>query len=84
MLRARDTSAVAFGRQLEAFRAMTPGQRVAIASAMSDEVRALAEAGIRYRQPGYTDAQVAHSLSHILLGPELATKVVRSRLANGR
>lgn len=84
MLRARDTSSAAFERQLEAFRAMTPGERVAIAAAMSDEIRALAEAGIRDRHPGYTDAQVANSLAEILLGPELAAKVDRSRLANAR
>lgn len=84
MLRARDTSTAAFERQLEAFRAMTPSERVAIAAAMSDEIRALAEAGIRDRHPTYTDAQVAKSLSQILLGPELAATVDRSRLANAR
>ena len=84
MLRARDTSAAAHQRQLVAFRAMTPGERLAIAAAMSDEVRALAEAGIRDRHPAYTDAQVAKSLSQILLGPELAAKVDRSRLTHAR
>jgi hypothetical protein len=84
MLRARDTSAAAYQRQLDAFRAMTPGERVAIAAAMSDEVRALAEAGIRDRHPESTDAQVAYMLAEILLGPELAAKVDQSRLANAR
>jgi hypothetical protein len=82
MLRARDPSAAAFGRQLEAYRAMTPGERLAIAAAMSDELRALAESGIRDRHPAYTDAQVANSLAEIFLGPELAAKVDRWRLAN--
>jgi hypothetical protein len=84
MLRARDTSGAAFERQLEAYRAMTPGERVAIAAAMSDEIRVLAEAGIRDRHPAYTDAQVANNLAEILLGPGLAARVERSRLANTR
>ena len=69
MLRARDTSVAAFAQQLDAYRAMTPGERVAIAAAMSDEIRVLAAAGIRDRHPAYTDAEVASSLAAILLGP---------------
>jgi len=84
MLRARDTSEGAFERQLEAYRAMTPAERLAIAAAMSDEIRVLAEAGIRDRHPTYTDAQVADALAKILLGRELADKVDRSRLSRTR
>ena len=84
MLRARDTSAAALERQLEAFRAMTPEERVVIAAAMSDEIRILAEDGIRDRYPAYTDAQVANGLVEILLGPELAATVSRSRLSTTR
>lgn len=84
MLRARDTSAAALERQLKAFRAMTPGERVAIAATMSDEVRTLAEDGIRARHPAYGDAQVANSLAEILLGRELAGIVSRSRHSTTR
>lgn len=63
---------------------MTPGERLAIGAAMSDEIRVLAEAGIRDRHPSYTEAQVADALAQILLGPELAEKVDRSRLAKTR
>lgn len=84
MFRARDTSDAAFQRQLEAFRAMTPGERLAIGAAMSDEIRALTEAGIRDRNTTYTDAQVAGALARILLGPVLAQKVDRARLATTR
>ena len=66
MLRARDTSEEALERQLGAFRSMTPGQRLAIGATMSDEIRALAEAGIRARHPTYTDALVARALEQIL------------------
>lgn len=84
MFRARDTSEAAFERQLKAYRAMTPGERLAIGAAMSDEIRVLAEAGIRDRHPTYTDAQVADALAQILLGPELAKQFDRSRLARTR
>lgn len=84
MLCARDTSEGAFERQLEPFRAMTPGERLAIGATMSDEIRILAEAGIRARHPTYTDAQVAYALAQILLGGELAAKVDRSRLTRTR
>ena len=51
---------------------------------MSDEIRLIAQAGIRDRHPTYTDAQVADDLVEILLGPELARKVDQSRLAKTR
>jgi hypothetical protein len=84
MLRSRDTSERAFEQQLEMFRSMTPGERLAIGAAMSDEIRRLAEAGIRDRHPSYSDTQIGNALAHILLGPELAAKVDQSRLAKRR
>ena len=79
MFRGRDTSAAAFERQIEALRGMTPAERVAIAAAMSDEIRVLVEDGIRARHPGYSDAQVANDLAEIILGRELAARVSLSR-----
>ena len=84
MVRPRDTSEPAFEEQLAAFRAMTPGERSAMGATMSDEVRRIAQAGIRDRHPTYTDAQVADALAEILLGPDLARKVDQSRLAKTR
>lgn len=84
MARPRDTSAAAFERQLATYRAMTPGERLDIAATMSDEIRVLAEAGIRGRHPAYTDPQVADALALILLGPELVDRSARSRLAKIR
>jgi alpha-galactosidase/6-phospho-beta-glucosidase family protein len=84
MFRARDTSDGAFKRQLAAFRAMTPAERLAVGAAMSEEIRVLAEAGIRDRHPTYTEAQVADALAEILLGRELAEKVGRLRLSKPR
>ena len=81
MLRARDTSVAASARQVQALRAMTPGERLAIAADMSHGIRLIAEAGIRDRHPTYSDAQVADALARILLGSELAGTVERARHA---
>jgi hypothetical protein len=72
MPRPRDTSDLAHGRQRDALRAMSPAARLAVAAALSDEVRALAATGIRARRPGDSDAQVAAALARIVLGPDLA------------
>lgn len=63
---------------------MTPAERLAIGAALSDEIRVIAEAGIRHRHPTWTDGQVGEALAWILLGPELARKVDRARLAPAR
>lgn len=47
---------------------MTPEQRLAVAAEMSDEIRAIAESGIRGRHPDYSDDQVGAALVVILLG----------------
>jgi len=64
-----DTSMAALERQRETFRRMTPGERLAVAAEMSDEIRAVTEAGIRGRHPDYSDDQVRAELVGILLGP---------------
>jgi hypothetical protein len=69
-----DTSPTSLERQLEAFRRMTPGQRVAMAAEMSDEIRAVTEAGIRHRHPQYTDDEVRAALAAIVLGREEAAR----------
>jgi len=51
---------------------MTPEQRVAVAAEMSDEIRAVTEAGIRHRHPAYTDDEVRAALAAIVLGRQVA------------
>lgn len=55
-------------RQRKAFRLMTPEHRLALAAEMSDEIRALAESGIRHRHPDFSDDEVREALVEILLG----------------
>jgi hypothetical protein len=74
MGRPLDTSEEAYRRQMDAFRAMWPAERLRIADAMSTEVRTLAEAGIRKRRPGASSEEVSDELARLMLGPELAAR----------
>jgi hypothetical protein len=75
-----DTPPTALERQREAFRRMTPEARVAAAVEMSDEIRAITEAGIRHRHPAFTDDEVLAALAAIFLGRDgVASR--RDRLA---
>ena len=84
MPRPRDTSPLAHGRQRDALRAMSPAARLAVAAALSDEVRALAVAGIRERRPGASDEQVALALARVVLGRDLATAHQRIQADSAR
>jgi hypothetical protein len=63
---------------------MTPEQRVAVAAEMSDEIRAVTEAGIRHRHPGYSDDEARAALAAILLGTGDATRRRARRTSPGR
>jgi hypothetical protein len=84
MPRPRDTSDLAHARQRDALREMSPTARVALAAALSDEVRALAAAGIRARRPGDSEEQVAAALMRIVLGRDLADAAHRVRADSSR
>jgi hypothetical protein len=77
MDRPADTSTDAASVQLSILQRLTGSERVAMAFQMSDEARALTEAGIRYRHPDWTDQQVQDALHVQMLGPELAGRVHR-------
>ena len=79
MPRARDTSDLAHARQRDALREMSPATRLAIAAALSDEVRSLAAAGIRARRPGDSEEHVARAFARIVLGRDLADAAHRVR-----
>jgi hypothetical protein len=77
MIRSGDTSAEAHARQLEAWRRMTPEERLSAAAEMSDALRRLVEAGVRIRHPNATPAQVEAAIAEVLLGPDLAAALRR-------
>ena len=80
MVRPADTTVDAWRVQRDIFRRMSGSKRVAMAFEMSDSARALTEAGIRYRHPDWTDAQVLDAMLERLLGAELARTVRMARL----
>jgi hypothetical protein len=79
-----DTSITARERQRETFRRMTPEQRLAVAAEMSDEIRAVAESGIRQRHPDYSDDEIREALVVILLGREAAARGRARRVSAAR
>jgi hypothetical protein len=79
-----DTSTKAHERQRETFRRMTPEQRLALAAEMSDEIRAVAESGIRQRHPDYSDDEIREALVVILLGRKEAMRGRARRVSAAR
>jgi acyl-CoA reductase-like NAD-dependent aldehyde dehydrogenase len=71
VIRSDDTSAEAHAQQLEAWRRMTPEERLAVAAEMSDALRRLVEAGVRSRHPDATGSEVRALIVAAMLGPEL-------------
>ena len=80
----RDTHDDAWARQMAAFRAMQPQDRLQLALTMSDEVREIAIAGIRVRHPDWTAKQVQEELEELTLGVELARTARRAGNAPAR
>ena len=74
-MRPRDTTPAAHEAQLRCYRRMSGAERVAIAAQLSEDVRAVAMAGIRARHPGYGDREVWYALQRLLLGDELFGRV---------
>lgn len=79
MTRPADTAPEARRIHLDILRGMSGAERVAMAFEMSETARALTEAGIRLRNPQWTDAQVHDELLAVLLGRELAARVRDAR-----
>jgi len=73
MARPIDTSAEAQARQLEAYRAMKPEDRLRLADEMTTEVRTLARSGVRARLGGDpSNEEVDAALARIVLGADVA------------
>jgi len=69
-MRALDTKPEAAAIQEAAYRRLGKIGRLKIAFQLSDLVRALAEAGIRKRNPEYTQQQVTEALTRQLYGAD--------------
>jgi len=75
-MRSRDTTGATHEAQLRCYRAMSGADRVALAAQLSEDVRAVALAGIRARHPEYSDRDAWHALRRLLLGDELFGKAI--------
>jgi LPS sulfotransferase NodH len=69
-VRSADTSTDAHAVQVAAYRRMSPGQRVSMAVAMSEDVNAIAADGVRRRHPGYDADGVRWAVLRLRLGDE--------------
>jgi len=69
-----DTSTDVERRQLESWRAMSPAQKAAIISGLTEAVHRLALAGIRDRYPDASPREQFLRLAIVTLGSELARK----------
>jgi hypothetical protein len=72
---ARDTSPEAHELQLRLYRSMAPERRSELALRMSDDIRRIAEEGIKRRHPEYSERDVRRALVVLLYGREAASKV---------
>lgn len=75
-MHSRDTLPAAHELQLRCYRAMSGAARVALAAQLSEDVRAIAMAGIRTRHPEYSDREALYALQRILLGDELFARAM--------
>ena len=66
MIRSRDTSVAARNVQLQAFRRLSPAERVAIALQMSEEARKVATDGLRHRHPGMSSSEIDDAMRRLL------------------
>jgi hypothetical protein len=82
-MRSRDTTDAAHEAQLRCYRAMSGAARVALAAQLSEDIRAVAMAGIRARHPEYSDRDAWHALRQLLLGDELFFQGAAARPTNG-
>jgi hypothetical protein len=77
-----DTSPTEIERYHAFLRALPPHERMRIADGLCTSVRQLAEAGIRLRHPGASDAEVRLRLAVRMYGREAVERVLGSAPAD--
>lgn len=83
MLAPKDTTPRASEQQVRRLRSMGPEERLRRSLEMSDDLREIAEAGIRARHPGYAEQEVREELEVLVLGSGLTSAFRRARLIPG-
>jgi len=74
-----DTHPDIAARQMARWRAMSPSEKLELVRALNLSLLELERAGIRMRQPGITDQEIARIVADRRLGVELAEKVYGPR-----
>jgi hypothetical protein len=67
-VRSADTTPEAHSRQIDTYRSMSPDRRVSVAVAMSEDVFAIVEEGIRARHPDYDERRVRWAALRLRVG----------------
>lgn len=84
IVRPFDTTADAWRIQTGLNRGRAPAERVVTAMRMSDDARAITEAGIRSRHRDWSDAQVRRELLSRIYGRDLVDRAWGRSQATGR
>ena len=71
----RDTSSEAMAKQDEILRGLGPAGRAAMAFELSDNMRAVVEAGVRSRHPDWEESEVRCEVLRLMLGEDLFRQV---------
>ena len=69
-----DTSAGIELRQVEQWRAMTPAEKAAMVSGLTQAAFEMARAGVRYRYPDASPREQYLRMAVVTLGPDLAVR----------
>ena len=72
---ARDTDRSAQAAQIEIFRSMPPWRKLELLGECCENTRALLEAGLRFRFPDSSDAEIRRMLLELMLGEEIAARI---------
>ena len=70
-----DTSPEAAAKQVEILRNMGPGRRLKMVFELNARLRRFVKAGVRHRNPDWTDEQVRREEIRLRLGDELFNEV---------
>ncbi len=70
----RDTTAEAMAKEFEILRRIGPAGRAAMTFELSDNLRSLVEAGVRYRHPQWDDRSVEREVIRLMIGDDLFRK----------
>ncbi|OHB63009.1 MAG: hypothetical protein A2Y77_10670 [Planctomycetes bacterium RBG_13_62_9] len=73
-----DTTPEALAVELRILRRIGPAGRLAMAFELSDNLRALVEAGVRHRHPDWDDRRVERDVMRLMIGDALFQEVRRS------